>query len=332
MKRLLACLLVLCMVIAWAPLSVFAVENPFTDVPEGKYYTDPILWAFSNGITTGKTDTTFEPNEACTRGQIVTFLWRALGEPEPATKENPFTDVNSSAYYYKAVLWAFENGITTGKTDTTFEPKGPCTRAQVVTFLWRTMDKPAHNQSNPFSDIPGGKYYTNAVLWALENGITTGKTATTFLPDDTCTRAQIVTFLYRALVESGNDESQGKFYDEYMLAVAGIQTVFDVTDIDDSTLSLQNAYYRHDGEGGYPTVVLECVVKAGETRVKKYCVIIATQTKEEAFAGSDKLYQVYGSYYVSCITFDESPYPTYAIFKLMDTAKCIEEYQAATFG
>ena len=104
-------------------------------------------------------------------------------------------------YYYKAVIWAVQNGITTGKTATTFEPDSPCTSSQVVTFLWRTMDKPSHNQSNPFADIPGGKYYNDAVLWALENGITTGKTATTFLPNDTCTRAQIVTFLYRTLVE-----------------------------------------------------------------------------------------------------------------------------------
>ena len=177
--------------------------NPFADnVNEKKFYYLPILWAVDKGITTGKTATTFLPEEACTRAQIVTFLWRAMGEPEPEPMDNPFTDVTEGKYYYKAVMWAVQQGITTGKTATTFEPNSPCTRSQVVTFLWRTMDKPAHDQDNPFTDISVGKYYTNAVLWALENNITTGKTATTFLPDDTCTRGQIVTFLYRTLVDT----------------------------------------------------------------------------------------------------------------------------------
>ena len=173
-------------------------ENPFTDVPAGVYYYDPILWAYSNGITTGTSATTFEPEKECTRGQIVTFLWRAAGCPEPTATNNPFVDVNNSHYFYKAVLWAVEKGITTGTSATTFNPEEACTRAQVVTFMYRAAGKPAvSNKDNPFTDVPANLYFYDAVLWAVENGITTGVSATEFAPNDTCTRGQIVTFLYR---------------------------------------------------------------------------------------------------------------------------------------
>ncbi len=171
----------------------------FTDMPAPDHWShSSIDWAVENGITTGATATTFNPNGSCTRGQIVTFLWRAAGKPEPTLRENPFTDVEEDDFYYKAVLWAVEEGITTGATATTFNPNGSCTRAQVVTFMWRTMGEPApETVENPFEDVSADKYYRDAVLWAVENGITNGMSATKFAPNSTCTRAQIVTFLYR---------------------------------------------------------------------------------------------------------------------------------------
>ena len=174
--------------------------NPFSDVPEGKFYTDAVLWAVGRNpqITNGFADGTFRPDQTCTRAQVVTFLWRAKGCPEPTTTRNPFSDVKPSDYFYKAVLWAAENGITTGKTATSFDPNGECTRAHVITFLWRMEGQPTPSSASiPFTDVPAGKYYTSAVLWALQKGITTGNTATTFNPDGVCTRGHVVTFLYR---------------------------------------------------------------------------------------------------------------------------------------
>ncbi|MGM9662459.1 MAG: S-layer homology domain-containing protein [Oscillospiraceae bacterium] len=170
----------------------------FKDVPENAYYYDAVNWAVENEITGGKTSTTFAPGASCTRAQAVTFLWRAAGCPTPKTTENPFTDVKKDAYYYNAVLWAVEEGITTGKTATTFMPDAPVSRAQAVAFLWRAEGRPAPKAAqNPFTDVKTGAYYTDAAAWAVEEGITTGKTTTTFEPDTTCNRANIVTFLYR---------------------------------------------------------------------------------------------------------------------------------------
>ena len=177
-----------------------SVDNPFTDVPAEQYYYAPVLWAVENGITTGMSETSFAPDATCTRGQIVTFLWRANGSPEPKSSTNPFSDVTESDYYYKAVLWAVEKGITTGTSATTFSPDSGCTRGQVATFLWRAQGQPAPGGSNIFTDIASGAYYYDAVLWAVENGITNGMGNGTFAPEATCTRGQIVTFLYRAMV------------------------------------------------------------------------------------------------------------------------------------
>ena len=174
-----------------------AVTNTFVDVKSDAYYYDAVLWAAQNGITGGKDDTHFAPNETCTRAQAVTFLWRAAGSPAPKSTVNPFVDMKPGAYYYDAVLWAVENGITKGTTDTTFSPNATCSRAQIVTFLWRSQKSPAAGTVNPFTDVAAGTYYNNAVLWAVKNGITGGTTATTFSPNNNCTRAQIVTFLYR---------------------------------------------------------------------------------------------------------------------------------------
>jgi len=180
-----------------------APEIRFEDVEEGAYYEQAVKWAVERGITNGYgSDTIFNPEGTCTRGQIVTFLWRANGSPEPASLENPFTDVPDNEYYYKAVLWAVENGITAGYgCDTIFNPDGACTRAQVATFMWRAAGKPDMSDAeNPFTDLEEGSFYYDAVLWAVENGITNGHgSSTTFCPELTCTRGQIVTFLYRGM-------------------------------------------------------------------------------------------------------------------------------------
>ena len=165
--------------------------NPFTDVPADAYYHDAVLWALENGVTTGATATTFDPDSTCTRGQVATFLWRAKGCPEPQTTVNPFTDVKESDYFYKAVLWAYENGITTGATATTFDHAGTCTSAQVVTFLWRANGKPA-------AEHTGSLYYDEAVAWANANQLLDG-TAVPFAPNNNSPRADIVTYLYRDL-------------------------------------------------------------------------------------------------------------------------------------
>ena len=179
--------------------------NPFLDVQEGAWYHEAVMWAFFHDpqITNGTSDDMFSPNATCTRAQIVTFLWRAKGCPGQTTSVSPFKDVqNPTAYYYKAVLWAVENGVTAGTSADTFSPNKGCTRAQAVTFLWRADGEPAPTSTaNPFTDVPAGQYYTDAVLWAVDKGVTTGVSETSFSPDALCTRAQIVTFLFRDLDE-----------------------------------------------------------------------------------------------------------------------------------
>ena len=169
----------------------------FVDVATGSYYEDAVDWAVENGITQGTDDTHFSPDGICTRAQAVTFLWRAAGSPEPETRAMPFTDVPVGSYYYDAVLWAVENGITKGTSDTTFSPNMTCTRAQIVAFLWRSEKSPAAGTANPFADVKSTAYYAVAVLWAVKENITKGTTNTTFSPNADCTRAQIVTFLWR---------------------------------------------------------------------------------------------------------------------------------------
>ena len=174
--------------------------NPFVDVKEGKYYYNAVLWAcyYSPQITNGTDETHFSPSKDCTREQIVTFLWKAAGAPEPSSTNNPFTDVKSSKYYYKAVLWAVQNGITNGISADKFGVGQPCKREQVVTFLWKTAGAPdPETTENPFTDVKEGKYYYKAVMWAVENKITSGVSADKFGVGQTCTRGQIVTFLYK---------------------------------------------------------------------------------------------------------------------------------------
>lgn len=174
--------------------------NPFTDVPANAFYYDAVLWAVQHGVTTGTSATTFTPDAPCTRAQAVTFLWRSIQSPTPANTPCPFRDVPGNAYYYNAVQYAVQHDITTGTSSTTFSPDQGCNRAQIVTFLWRLFGAPKSSASNPFTDVPSNAYYYDAVMWAVEKGITTGTTATTFSPDSICTRAQITTFLYRSMV------------------------------------------------------------------------------------------------------------------------------------
>lgn len=169
----------------------------FVDVATGSYYEDAVDWAVENGITKGTDDTHFSPDGICTRAQAVTFLWRTAGSPKPETRAMPFTDIPVGSYYYDAVLWAVENDITKGTSDTTFSPNMTCTRAQIVAFLWRSEKSPAAGTANPFTDVKSTAYYAVAVLWAVKENITEGTTNTTFSPDADCTRAQIVTFLWR---------------------------------------------------------------------------------------------------------------------------------------
>ena len=175
---------------------VKTAATSFADVPANAYFADAVKWAVDKGITNGLPDTMFGPYESCTRAQIVTFLWRAAGSPEPKTASS-FTDVPANAYYAKAVAWAVENGITNGMTETTFAPNETCTRGQSVTFLYRALKGTAGTISS-FADVPANAFYADAVGWALSQKVTDGTSNTTFSPDDNCTRGQIVTFLYRA--------------------------------------------------------------------------------------------------------------------------------------
>ena len=209
---------------------VVSGKNPFTDVPSGEYYAESVGWAVNHSpvVTKGTSDTTFSPDDTCTRGQIVTFLWRALGEPEPSSKTNPFADVPSTEYYYKAVLWAVENGVTNGVDPTHFGPDQGCTRGQVVTFMHRAFGLPEPNAAHTlFTDVKEDQYYFKPILWAVENGITNGTSPTTFEPNATCTRGQIVTFLCRGMVPEPTEFPVNVLGDEFLIYV---EDIFNITD------------------------------------------------------------------------------------------------------
>lgn len=192
-----ACLFALLLSLAPAAFAAPANSgNPFTDVAPDMYYADAVLWAYENGVTEGMTDTTFAPDAACTRGQVMTFLWRAMGKPEPVTQNNPFEDIKPSDYYYKPILWAYENGVTVGSGDTTFSPGDTCTNGHVVTFLWRTNGQPAASGASPLADSFPADYYTSAIAWADSSGLL-ADTGAAFSPLAQSPRANIVTYLYR---------------------------------------------------------------------------------------------------------------------------------------
>lgn len=172
-------------------------KTSFTDVAASAYYADSVAWAVEQKITAGTSATTFSPDETCTTAQILTFLWRAKGSPEPTSKTNPFIDVKESDYYYKAALWAKENNVVS-KDSTTFNGNTPCTRSMAVLYIWRSAGFPAAEKNSSFTDVAATTLYAPAVDWAVEKGVTSGTSGTTFSPETTCTRGQIVTFLYRA--------------------------------------------------------------------------------------------------------------------------------------
>ena len=182
---------------------VILLQHAFEDVAESDYFYKAVAWAYKKGITGGKTATTFAPDDTCTRAQMMTFLWVASGKPEPASTDNPFTDVAESDYYYKAVLWAVEKGITAGVAADRFGSNDPVTRGQAVTFLYGVAGRPEFEAAPDavFEDVADGAYYAAPVAWAAAEGITSGTSKTTFSPDDPCKRAQIVTYLYLYFAE-----------------------------------------------------------------------------------------------------------------------------------
>lgn len=175
------------------------LTSSFTDVPADQYYYEPVLWAVNKGITAGVSKDKFGPNDPCTRGQIVTFLWAAAGKPEPTSTTNPFRDVSSKDYFYKAVLWAAENKITAGVAPDRFGPNEICTRAQTVTFLWASQGRPAASNKVQFTDVSAKDYFADSVAWAYENGVTAGVGGGLFGSGNNCARAHCVTFLYKSV-------------------------------------------------------------------------------------------------------------------------------------
>ena len=196
-KRIITLFLALTLLAGLAPAALAADHGGFADVSQNDWFYKPVQWAVENGITKGISNAAFGPDVTCTRGQVVTFLWAAANRPEPAAN-NPFTDVTEADWFYKPVLWAVENGITSGMTPNSFGAYEPCTRAQVVTFLWAAADRPEPTANNPFTDVSNTDWFCQPVLWAVEKGITSGLTPNSFGAGSQCTRGQIVTFLYAA--------------------------------------------------------------------------------------------------------------------------------------
>ena len=196
-KRILSMVLTLCIALAAYPVTIMAANtSAFLDISSNDYYADAVAWAVEKEITNGTSTTTFSPDNGCTRAQVVTFLWRYAGSPK-VYSSSKFGDVMPGQYYSDAVAWAVSKGITNGTSTTTFSPDDTCTRGQIVTFLWRYAGKPSASSSGAFADVPAGEYYTDAVAWAVSNRITNGTGAASFSPNNTCTRGQIVTFLWR---------------------------------------------------------------------------------------------------------------------------------------
>ncbi len=174
-----------------------ATTTKFVDVPADAYYAAPVAWAVENGVTGGTSATTFSPKQTCRSIEILTFLWNALEKPEPTAQENPFPNADTSAYYYKPILWAYQNGVITEAEAATFDPATYCDRGEMAIYLYRAAGSPA-TEAATFSDVPATGELNSAVSWALANGITAGTGEDTYSPDQTCPREQIITFLYRA--------------------------------------------------------------------------------------------------------------------------------------
>ncbi len=213
MKKIAAAFLALSMIGASCMANALAVddnqnETPFTDVAQADFCYDAVLWALRNGVTAGTSETTFSPDATCTRGQVVSFLWRAAGCPEPTMQRNPFQDVREEDYYYKPVLWAVTNQITHGTSETTFSPDALCTNAHVVTFLWNANGQPESVGSSMLAAAYPARYYTKAVAWADTNGLLSGSERA-FVPEEDSPRANIVTYLYRNAQGEAGQVQQG---------------------------------------------------------------------------------------------------------------------------
>ena len=282
-KRIPSALLAMCMALSLLPMPpAGAAKSGFSDVRDDAYYADAVAWAVAQDITRGTTETTFSPNNTCTIAQITTFLWRACGSPEPGINTSPFNDVAESHYSYKAALWAYENGITLSQTAggivaaNQFLGNENCRRYVVMLFMWILMGRP-ETSSHSFSDVPPDTDSAKAVSWAVENGITNGTSATTFAPNNTCTRAQIVTFLYRAdqadvlpghekktsVVIDGVDVEKDarKIQDNlYYIITNGDYTYFDEYDFESSVKAIYAEFvslFAHDylTECAYPLLI-----------------------------------------------------------------------------
>ena len=205
--------LFLCMLLVLSMGTTAFAASQFSDVSKQDYFYEPVKWALENEITSGTSATTFSPYATCTRGQVATFLWRLNGKPEPKTTNNPFVDVKESDYFYKAVLWAVEEGITAGTSATTFSPSNNCTYAQVITFLWRAEEEP-FVENAAISNLYGDVYYKNAVAWADANGVLSGS-ANLFVPNNDCPRADIVTYMYYTMLSKYNLSKDGIISNDY---------------------------------------------------------------------------------------------------------------------
>ena len=248
--------------------AIYELVNPFADVEFGSFYYEPVMWAIENGITNGTSAATFGPNDQCMRAQVVTFLWRAAGCPEPTSSNNPFVDVKEGDFYYKAVLWAVEKGITNGLDTTHFGPAMYCNRAQVVTFLYRSMGSPyVANSKNPFADVPDSQWFNIPVLWAVENGITVGIDTTHFAPAAICNRAQIATFLYRAYIDRGVVVAHGSCGENvnWMLYSLGLLSIDGTGMMED-----YSAYWKTRPWDGMLDKISCIEVKEGVTRIGDY--------------------------------------------------------------
>lgn len=311
MKRTLS--IILALVMCLGLFSSFAFAANFNDVKAGAYYFDAVTWAVDKGVTNGTSETTFGPNDDCTRGQVVTFLWRASGSPEPTKTENPFKDVKSTQYYYKAVLWAVEKGITTGLSATEFGPSASCTRGQVVTFLNRTAGKPAPSDTKcDFTDVNSNQFYYNAMLWAVEKGITTGTSKTTFAPGNTCTRGQIVTFLYRYVKSATPDlEISSKITLDKTLVMVG--------DTFSPSVTVQ---------GGVAPYTIEWSYYLGDTKH----VIEGATTVNPIITVDGEMFDDLGEIKLSCTATDAEgrtdTVDEYAIIKLQDLSVTLEDIDA----
>ncbi|MBR4162649.1 MAG: S-layer homology domain-containing protein [Solobacterium sp.] len=258
---------------ATVPLYTDDTETPeipaefrFDDVMDpGVYYYEPVYWALDNKITKGTSDTTFSPEKTCTRGQFVTFLWRAKGSPKPSSSTNPFSDVPEGASFFEAVLWAVENKITTGKSATSFAPYDNVTRSQAATFLYRSAGSPEVKGPSDFVDVKKGMSYTNAIAWAADKKITTGTDATHFKPDNLCIRGQVVTFLMRMFRDSDNlnrgwrkTDGKWQYIDQNDQVVKGLQVIGQATYYLDNngfmqtgfqTINNKKYFFETDGRG-----------------------------------------------------------------------------------